>query len=62
MSNKQIETPRASHVSDTDSESDTEYLDADQWFEWFKTTDEYKAMKPVEQKPDAPEDLSSTTC
>jgi hypothetical protein len=60
MSNEHIETPRASHVSDTDleSESDTEYLDADQWFEWFKTTDEYKAMKPVEEKPP---DLSTTS-
>ena len=46
-------TPRATHVSspetlrdsdsEYDSESDTEYVDADKWFDWFKTTDEYKS-------------------
>jgi hypothetical protein len=53
-------TPRASHVtpppspSDNetvvwDSDSDDEYLDADEWFKWFKTTDEYKQMNEVSE-------------
>ena len=53
------DTPRASHVtpppspSDTETvvwdsdDSDDEYLDADSWFKWFKTTDEYKHMNEV---------------
>ena len=60
MSNQSIQsvTPRASHVSspDTlrysdseyDSDSDTEYVDADEWFKWFKTTEEYKnTFRPI---------------
>ena len=54
-------TPRASHVSspvthrysdsEYDSDSDTEYVEADQWFEWFKTTDDYKANQVELVKP-----------
>jgi hypothetical protein len=55
-----LATPRASHVtpppspSDNetvvwDSDSDDEYLDADEWFKWFKTTDEYKQMNEVSE-------------
>ena len=32
-----------------DSDSDDEYLDADEWFKWFKTTDEYKQMNEVSE-------------
>lgn len=47
-------TPRASHVSSPDtlryseSDSETEYVDADEWFKWFKTTEEYKnTFRPI---------------
>ena len=55
-----LATPRASHVtpppspSDNetvvwDSESEDDFLDADEWFKWFKTTDEYKQMNEVSE-------------
>ena len=55
-----LATPRASHVtpppspSDNetvvwDSDDEDEFLDADEWFKWFKTTDEYKEMSQVSE-------------
>ena len=51
-------TPRATHVSTPDtlpysdseyeSDSDTEYVDTDEWFKWFKKTDECKQMQKDE--------------
>ena len=54
-------TPRATHVTVTpppsdnetvvwdSDEDDDEFLDADEWFKWFKTTDEYKKMNEVSE-------------
>jgi len=35
-------------VWDSD-EDDDDFLDADEWFKWFKTTDEYKEMTQVSE-------------
>ena len=65
-----MSTPRANHSlrpssADTlpyESESDEEYIDADEWFAWFKTTEEYKLMSaPVQSAMVLPVAQNTTT-